>query len=102
MRGEKGIGHAFRSKIRNLVTKNILTKLTQNWNKTSELQPGGSAKREHDIAPDHFREERPTQQIGGEEEGWWKRSIIPVVANISRWFKVVQGGPRWFKVVQGP
>ena len=82
MRGEKSIGHAFRSKIRNLVTKNILAKLTKRWKKTSKLQPGGSSKREHDNAPDHFREERPTQQIGGEEEGWWESPIIPVVAII--------------------
>ena len=59
-----------------------IDKQNKKWNKTSKLPPGGSAKREHDNAPDRFREERPSQQIGGEEEGWWESPIIPVVAII--------------------
>ena len=51
MKGEKGLGHAFRSKIRNLVI--FFSKISHKFNVCNS---GGSAKRESSDATDKVRE----------------------------------------------
>ena len=63
MKGEKGLGHAFRSKIRNLVI--FFSKISHKFNVCNS---GGSAKRESSDATDKVREKGQPKQICGEKE----------------------------------